>query len=323
MVFLLLLAAALAVGSLVTVLAARYPQSVGVSQPSDRAARRIGHAMAEHSSLRRLLRGRLDPATATGLALSLALLVVFVAGFVIGTLAYLLRSTSTIAEIDRNVGQWCVDHGTGWSARAIELITWLGATPVVLGLAIVVGIVEYVRRPSHWIAPFLLLVVVGQIYLTLGLKEALDRVRPQFSPVAATLGPSFPSGHSALAAAFFGAVALVASRGRPPTRRALLFGAAAAIAVGVACSRVMLGVHWLSDVVAGVLLGWAWLAVCSIAFGGRLLRFGAPAKAATRIADDDLLEPAPARVDATGAGVDRRPNGTRADPVGVPRERRP
>ena len=37
--------------------------------------------------------------------------------------------------------------------------------------------------------------------------------------------------------------------------------------------------HWLSDVIAGLALGWAWFAVCSIAFGGRLLRFGATAEA--------------------------------------------
>ena len=51
-------------------------------------------------------------------------------------------------------------------------------------------------------------------------------------------------------------------------------------AVGIATTRVLLDVHWLSDVVAGLALGWAGFAVCVIAFGGRLLRFGAAAEAA-------------------------------------------
>ena len=100
-----------------------------------------------------------------------------------------------------------------------------------------------------------------------------------------SLGPSFPSGHSATAAALYAAVALVLARGRSPRTRALLAGGAAGIAVGVACSRVMLGVHWLSDVIAGLAFGWAWFSVCAIGFGGRFLRFGAPVEKAERVAE--------------------------------------
>jgi membrane-associated phospholipid phosphatase len=39
---------------------------------------------------------------------------------------------------------------------------------------------------------------------------------------------------------------------------------------------VLLGVHWVTDVAAGLALGWSWFALCAIAFGGRLLHFGAP-----------------------------------------------
>jgi undecaprenyl-diphosphatase len=60
----------------------------------------------------------------------------------------------------------------------------------------------------------------------------------------------------------------------------VITGLAAGIAVGVAATRVLLDVHWLTDVIAGLSLGWAWFAVCAIAFGGRILRFGAAVETA-------------------------------------------
>jgi membrane-associated phospholipid phosphatase len=293
MPFLLLLLVALTIGSLVMVLAAHYPHTAGVSQPSDQAARAIGHEIAEHRRLRRLLRQRLDPTSATGLALSLALVVILVAGLVIGSLAYLIRANSELRAVDQSVGQWGVDYRRDWSMDALQLFTWLGDTRLIIPLALAVAIVETVRRPSRWIVPFLTFVIAGQVLLTNGIKDVLDRVRPEFNEVAATLGPSFPSGHSAGAAAFWGAVALLLVRGRTPHQRAIIFGVAAGIAAGVACSRVMLGVHWLSDVVAGVLFGWAWFCACSIAFGGRLLRFGAPVEKAEEVAEEEIRHERP------------------------------
>jgi undecaprenyl-diphosphatase len=295
MPFLLLLLVALTIGSLVTVIATHYPHTAGVSQPSDAAAREIGHTIAAHRRLRRLLRGRMDPTTFTGLALSLALLVILVTGVVIGALAYLIRSNSELASIDRSVGQWGVDYRNTWSTDALEIFTWIGDPKFFIPVAILVAIVETVRRPSRWIVPFLAVVIVGEILIVNGIKDVLDRVRPEFNPIAETLGPSFPSGHAAGAAAFLGGIALIMSRGRTPQQRAVIFGAAAGLAAGVACSRVMLGVHWLSDTVAGVLFGWAWVCACSIAFGGRLLRFGAPAAKAAEVAEQDLHERPPVR----------------------------
>ena len=117
------------------------------------------------------------------------------------------------------------------------------------------------------------------------MKDLADRVRPAFNPAAATLGPSFPSGHSATAAAFYACAALLIGRRRGRPARALLAGLAVGLAVAVAASRVLLDVHWLTDVIAGLALGWAWFAVCAIAFGGRLLRFGAGAETAERARD--------------------------------------
>jgi undecaprenyl-diphosphatase len=112
------------------------------------------------------------------------------------------------------------------------------------------------------------------------IKVIVGRARPTISVLTGFTGQSFPSGHSAAAAACWGAVALLVARRWSRSGRSAAFGTAAAIAVAVACSRVFLGVHWLSDVIAGLAVGWGWLALCSIAFGGRLLEFGAPVEVA-------------------------------------------
>jgi undecaprenyl-diphosphatase len=127
-------------------------------------------------------------------------------------------------------------------------------------------------------------------------------VRPEIDPIAATLGPSFPSGHSSWSAAFFAAAALVLSRGRSRRTTILLAGLAAGLAAAIGASRVLLSVHWLTDVLAGLCLGWAWFAVCAIAFGGRLLRFGATAEVAGAGEGREISPPAPA-----GRPTARRP----------------
>lgn len=281
----ILLALALAVGIAVFIGARRYPTAAGALPPASAAAgRQLGREAVRHPGLARLLRGRLDPATATGLALTLALLVAVVGGLLLGVLAYLMRTNARLIELDAGVGQWGTDNATHLSTQLLQLVTDLASTPVTIAVIVVVAGVELVRAPNRWILPFLVTVVLGEVVVVNTIKQVLDRVRPTFNPVAATLGPSFPSGHSATAAALYASVALVLSRRRSPRARALLAGGAAAVAVGVACSRVMLGVHWLSDVVAGLAFGWAWFSVCAIAFGGRFLRFGAPVEKATQVA---------------------------------------
>ena len=72
-------------------------------------------------------------------------------------------------------------------------------------------------------------------------------------------------------------------RRRDRRTKAVLAGVAGGITVAVAMSRVLLGAHWLTDVIAGAALGWACFALCSIAYGGRLLQFGAPVEAASAV----------------------------------------
>ena len=123
---------------------------------------------------------------------------------------------------------------------------------------------------------FLAVVTIGDSLATNAVKAAIDRARPAIDPVAATLGPSFPSGHSSTAAAFFAALALLAGRRRSAGTRAALAAAAVGIAVAVACSRVMLDLHWTSDVVAGLALGWGMVRGLRDRVRRLAARFGAP-----------------------------------------------
>jgi undecaprenyl-diphosphatase len=187
-----------------------------------------------------------------------------------------------VVRIDSGVAEWGDRNASGFATDVLTAISHVGEPTVVIALAALVAVAETIRTRSRWVIPFVALVVAGNGIITTTVKALADRARPTLNPIAETLGPSFPSGHSSWSAAFFAATALLVVRGRGRRTRALVVGACAAAAAGIAATRVLLGVHWLSDVIAGLALGSAWFCVCAIAFGGRLLRFGSPAEQAER-----------------------------------------
>jgi membrane-associated phospholipid phosphatase len=229
------------------------------------------------------VRSRLDADVVTGLALTLALAAVIVAGVIVAALAVAVRHSEALSDLDSAAALWAHRDSDPTAHRALEDLTTLATTPAVAVIAVAVGAIEWIRVPSRSIPAFLFLVTIGDSIVTNAVKEVVARARPAIDPVAATLGPSFPSGHSSTAAAFFAALALLAGRRRGARARAALAGVAVGVAVAVACSRVMLDLHWASDVVAGLALGWGWFAVCAVAFGGWLLRFGEPVEAAAGV----------------------------------------
>ena len=137
-------------------------------------------------------------------------------------------------------------------------------------------------RPS-W--AFLAFVVAGQFAVADLIKWIVDRTRPNidrltgFSRSVIPVRPCHRPRRPPLPLS-----RCSAGIGRSSRVKAALAAVAVAVAVGIACTRVFLGVHWLTDVLAGLALGWAWFALCSIAFGGRILRFGAPVKQAQEAA---------------------------------------
>ena len=253
-----------------------------------RWAGRAGAPRTEAAVARSRWARRLDPQAATGLALTLAFAVIVLGGLVLAVLAYLVRGNTEVVRIDSGVAEWGARNASGFTTDVLTAITHVGEPTVVIALAALVAIAETIRTRSRWVIPFMALVVAGNGLITTTVKELADRARPTLNPIAETLGPSFPSGHSSWSAAFFAATALLATRGRSRRARTLIVGACAAAAVSIAATRVLLGVHWLSDVIAGLALGSAWFCVCAIACGGRLLRFGAPAEEAERKHDSSV-----------------------------------
>jgi undecaprenyl-diphosphatase len=273
------------------------------------AVRAVGEQVREHETERSgFVRHRLDPGTTTGLALTLAVAIVVVGGGVLAALALLTRSNPTTLRIDRGLNNWAGTHATDLSTTVLKAVTQLGSSLVVISLSVLLVLVVAVtthasrKRTVLMAAAYLTTVVLGQNLIANLVKFAVDRARPTFHPLAGFSGPSFPSGHTAAAFACYCAYAVVLGRGRGPLRQRQLLAAALGIATMIGMSRVLLGVHWLTDVLGGAALGLAWFSVSTIAFGGRLLRFGAPVIAGERAAHltDVVEEHADARADAAG-----------------------
>jgi undecaprenyl-diphosphatase len=212
--------------------------------------------------------------------LSAALIVFVVGTAAVALVLVMIHTNSGFARLDRSASLFGAHHATALSTRFLRFYTQLGGALVIVPLAVIVAVVETTRQRSVAVVTFLTLVVGGQFLVANVIKSIVDRARPDFDQLTGFSGSSFPSGHAVAAAACLAAFALVIGRGRSLKVRALLAGLAVGLATGIACCRVMLGVHWLTDVLGGLALGWAWFALCSIAFGGYQLRFGAPAKTA-------------------------------------------
>ena len=208
-----LLLIAVVVGGIV----ARVSLAVSRRHPGQAAARKMGTAVAERPELRMATR-RTDSESVTGLALAVAFAIVLCGGLLLAVLAFLVRSDSGLVRLDRSVAQWGQRHASPFTDHVLNAITFVGQ-PVSIGvLAALVAVEETIRTRNRWIAPFMLVVIAGTGLLTTTVKELADRARPAFNPIAETLGPSFPSGHSSWSAAFLAATALDAQPQPRPTR---------------------------------------------------------------------------------------------------------
>lgn len=156
-------------------------------------------------------------------------------------------------------------RSAGLNGAAVAL-TEVGSTIVMALLAALVGLWSWVRgRRAD--AVFVVAAMAGGVVLFRGIKVLLDRPRPPaVTQVVSETNESLPSGHATMATVVVGSLVVLAWAGRGRLGRALLLVGAVAWVGAVGATRVYLGVHWFSDVLAGWLVGGAWLALCAAAW---------------------------------------------------------
>jgi membrane-associated phospholipid phosphatase len=240
------------------------------------AERAVRRSILQHPRLERFLNERMDRKSAGGFLLTASFAVLFVVAFFVGIVLDMIDNNAGLAAADRSVASWGSRNGTTATAHAMKWITQLGSTPVIIAALIVTACIDYYRRRSREVFVFVAAIGVGELVLSNLLKIIVHRQRPSVLRLVAASGYSFPSGHTVAATSTWLAIALVLGRDRSRITRAMLAGGAALIAVSVAASRALLGVHWLTDVVAGLAIGGGWFTLVAISFGGRAQRLGDP-----------------------------------------------
>jgi undecaprenyl-diphosphatase len=206
---------------------------------------------------------RFEPLTLMAVAVPAAVLLAFATlGRAVGA-----GSTRTFDEAIilamRTPGNTAVPVGPLWFQEMVRDFTALGSTGVLTFMVLAIaGFLAMTRKGQS--ALFVLLSVCGGVLISETMKWLYDRARPDVVPHGAEVySASFPSGHSMMSAVVYltlGALVAHTQTNRGVKRYILTLAVLLAVLVGL--SRIYLGVHWPTDVLAGWALGGAWALVC-------------------------------------------------------------
>lgn len=169
-----------------------------------------------------------------------------------------------VVSFDDNVSRWVADNVPGWVEQVARVVTSFGGA-IGGGIVTAVALVVLWRR-RRADALFLAGAVAGITVLVPILKSVYERARPDLGTVIPLPHSySFPSGHAATAIVLYGALGLIlAERASSRLHAVEWLVGAALVALAVGTSRIVLNVHFVSDVAAGFAVGIAWLCCCAI-----------------------------------------------------------
>jgi membrane-associated phospholipid phosphatase len=243
------------------------------------------------------VRRRLDPDGRYGLRLTLFGLAFLLVAIPFGFLLDQIKANGSLVRLDtsaaRHLHEW-VRHSPQ-VVTDLKILTFFGS-PIWFYVIVTPAVVWVWRSGHRRLAVFLLVTVLGGGVLDTIVKEVVSRARPSLvDPVATAHGKSFPSGHAMSSTFTYGALLLVFLPVIRPRYRPAAVGGAVVLVVAICFSRLALGVHFITDVVGGVVLGLAWLAASTAAFSIWRVERGRPAVEVSEGVEPEVAEDLAAR----------------------------
>lgn len=211
------------------------------------------------------VRARLSPDSYLGLQLTVGALVLTGFSWLFGGIAQDVVYGDPLTIVDQQVAAWFHGHAVPALTQALLVITYLHGVVAIAGYVALVAATLAWKRAWYWLL-VLGLAVPGGMLVNVLMKLAFHRSRPSFDdPVLTLASYAFPSGHVAGATLFYGFLAaLFATRRRGWSHKVAAGVCATALVMLVALSRLYLGVHYLSDVLAAFAEAVAWLTLCLV-----------------------------------------------------------
>ncbi|HEX6309024.1 MAG TPA: phosphatase PAP2 family protein [Longimicrobiales bacterium] len=218
--------------------------------------------------------------------LTLGVIIGLAAAALFGAMAGLVSEGLT-QRIDETALRWLETRRSPLMDEIMMDITTLGDGVVLIMIAVIASVFLWITQ-HRWSVYILMIGMIGGKLLNTLLKTAFDRTRPSVVEwMYEVTSPSFPSGHAMGAFVTYGTVAYLVGRlGSTPRLRLTTWLLAALMILAIGISRMYLGVHYPSDVIAGFLAGLAWLGfvIASLA----AVRYFAPRRPETEVEERDL-----------------------------------
>lgn len=211
----------------------------------------------------RFLRNRLSPGDALGLPLTVGLVIMILGCWMFADIAEDIRPNEPLFALDLRVTNWFHAHATPGLTTLARIATTFGSVGFVTA-ASVVGLLLLLRaRAWDRLLAFALTMVGGSV-INIILKHLFHRQRPVLENPLVTLSSfGFPSGHTMGATLLYGFLALLAAHSLKTWRQRMSVSIAAGLMIAaVGLSRIYLGAHYLTDVLAAIAAAAAWLALC-------------------------------------------------------------